>query len=150
LARRGRGALLAAACRFALGTGAIPRMHGWLPETTFERIEEPHGPLPAAAEEVLERYYTVKVGALQFCGPVFYGLPLSEGFEALALTLPVLLWVSRAFADLAPDQGLIKALSIVDDHFGFNRVLGKRRQRLSFSIMARRGELAKLIAWYSR
>src|SRR5262249_17899365 len=34
-----RLALLRAACRFALGRGAVPRLHGWLPETTFERVE---------------------------------------------------------------------------------------------------------------
>jgi hypothetical protein len=43
-----------------------------------------------------------------------------------------------------------RALSIVDDHFGFNRALASRRQWLSFRILATRGELARLIAWYSR
>jgi hypothetical protein len=44
----------------------------------------------------------------------------------------------------------MRALSIVDDHFGFNRVLASQRQRLSFRILARLGELPRLIAWYSR
>ena len=50
----------------------------------------------------------------------------------------------------AAPQAIIKALSIVDDHFGFNRVLATLRQRMSFQILARRGELPRLIAWYSR
>ena len=45
---------------------------------------------------------------------------------------------------------MTRALSIVDDHFGFNRVLGTLRQRLSFKILARRGEISRLVAWYSR
>jgi lysine-N-methylase len=147
---RGRVALLGAALRFARGRGPIPRMHGWLPEVTFEQLEQPAGQLPEEAEQVLERYYALKVGSLQFCGPAYFGLSFWEGLEALCLTYPVLMWVRRAFGDLPPAEGVVKALSIVDDHFGFNKVLAGGRQRTSFWILASQGELAKLIAWYSR
>jgi lysine-N-methylase len=150
LAKQGRVALIGAAWRFARGAGPVPAMHAWIPETTFEALEAPAGPLPAEAEELLERYYVLKVGALQFCGPAYFGVPFWEGLESLAVTLPILLWVARAFAPLPRGEAVTKALSIVDDHFGFNRVLGTARQRLSFRILARRGELARLIAWYSR
>jgi lysine-N-methylase len=151
IVRHGRVGLLFAASRFAVGRGAVPAMHGWLPENSaFEEAEKPRGLLPDAVEEILERYYVLKVGSLQFCGPAYFGLPFWEGFEALAMTFPVLLWVSRVFGRLPPVEAVTRALSIVDDHFGFNRVLATYRQRLSFSILARRGELARLIAWYSR
>jgi lysine-N-methylase len=150
LAGRGRIALLRAAWRFARGQGPVPRLHGGLPETAFEDLEKPRGPLPPAAEEVLERYYTIKVGSLQFCGPASFGLSFWEGFEALALTFPVTLWVARAFPDGPRERAVMKALTVVDDHVGFNRVLGTARQRLGFQILARGGELARLIAWYSR
>jgi lysine-N-methylase len=149
-AMHGRGSLLRAACRFALGKGPVPQMHRWMPATTFEQIEAATGALPEEAQKILERYYTIKVGALQFCGPAYFGLPFWEGLEALALTYPVLLWVSRAFKDVPRVEAVTRALSIVDDHFGFNRVLATARLRLSFSILARRGEIARLIAWYSR
>jgi lysine-N-methylase len=125
-------------------------MHRGLPETTFEQAEVARGPLPQPAEEVLERYYTLKVGSLQFCGPASFGLPLWEGFESLALTLPVILWVARLFRDSPREQAVTTALTVVDDHVGYNRVLASARQRLSFRILARSGELARLIAWYSR
>src|SRR5262249_39851473 len=64
LAAKGRLALLRAAVRFVRGRGAVPRMHGWLPETTFEKVEENSSRLTPAAEDVLERYYLVKVGSL--------------------------------------------------------------------------------------
>jgi hypothetical protein len=99
---------------------------------------------------LLERYYLLKVGALQFCGPAYFGLSFWEGLEALAVTLPVLLWLRRAYRDLSSEDALMKCLSIVDDHFGFNPVLATLRQRLGFRIMARFGDIAKLIAWYSR
>ena len=48
------------------------------------------------------------------------------------------------------EQAFLKALSIVDDHFGFNRVLASFRQRLSFAILSGTGQLERLIAWYSQ
>jgi lysine-N-methylase len=150
VARRGRLALLHAAWRFARGTGPAPRMHAGLPETTFEEIEKPRGPMPLEIEYILERYYTLKVGSLQFCGPPSFGMYFWEGFELLALTYPIVLWISRMYREGPREEAAAKALSVVDDHFGFNRILAKFRQRAGFRILARQGELAKLIAWYSR
>jgi lysine-N-methylase len=150
LAGQGRIALLWAALRFARGEGAVPRMHRWLPETTFPEVEKPRGPWPMEVESILERYYTLKLGALQFCGPASFGLPFWEGLESLALTFPVIAWVARVFSEGSREAAFLKALSIVDDHFGFNRVLRTARQRLSFRILARSGELSRLVAWYSR
>ncbi len=150
LARQGRAALINAAWRFAQGTGPVPRMHNWMPHTTFEQVEAAQCELTPAAEEILERYYLLKIGSTQFCGAASFGMSFWEGLEHLALTLPILLWVARAFSPLPPDEAIIKALSIVDDHFGFNPVLASLRQRLSFKILARRGETSRLIAWYSR
>ena len=147
---RGRVALFFAACRFTRGRGLVPRMHQHIPSVAFEELETSRGPLPIEAEEILERYYTLKVGSLQFCGAASFGLPFWEGFESLTLTMPILLWLSRAFSDRPRHQAIVEALTIVDDHVGFNPVLATRRQRLSFRILARRGELARLIAWYSR
>jgi lysine-N-methylase len=147
---RGRFVLFLAACRFSRGRGMVPRMHQEIPPITFEDLETPRGPLPVEAEEILERYYTLKVGSLQFCGAASFGLPFWEGFESLALTFPILLWLSRAYRDRPRQEAIMQALTIVDDHVGFNPVLATRRQRLSFRILARRGELARLIAWYSR
>jgi lysine-N-methylase len=150
LAAQGRIALFRAACRFAWGRGTVPRVNGLLPQTTFERIEAANGPLPPAAEEVLERYLVVKVGSLQFCGPANFGLSFWDGLESLALTVPAILWLARACADGPREAAVARAAGIVDDHFGYNRVLGLRRHRVAASILARRGELSRLIAWYSR
>jgi lysine-N-methylase len=147
---RGRVALFRAACRFTRGRGPVPRMHQEIPEVSFEDLETPRGSLPAESEDILERYYTLKVGAFQFCGAASFGMPFWEGFEALALTYPILMWLSRAYTDRPRPEAITQALTIVDDHVGFNPVLATRRQRLSFRILARRGELARLIAWYSR
>ena len=150
IARHGRLALLMAAWRFAHGDGAVPRMHNKVPETTFANIEATRSALPPAAEEVLARYYTIKVESLQFCGAANFRLPFWEGLEMLAATFPVTLWVTRALADLPPAEAVARALTIVDDHFGFNRILRSRRLRTTFRILARTGQLQNLIAWYAR
>jgi lysine-N-methylase len=150
VASRGRLALLWAAWKFARGRGTVPRVNGLLPQTTFARVEEPAGPLPAAAEEVLERYYRVKVESLQFCGPTNFGMRFWDGLESLALTFPAIMWLARAFRNGSREQAVAQAVGIVDDHFGYNRILSTARHRLTRNILARRGELERLIAWYSR
>lgn len=150
VAAGGRLALLGAAWRFAVGRGEVPRVHGLLPATTFEKLEEPGEPLSAAAEEMLERFYTVKVAGLQFCGAGQFGMAFWPGLEALALTLPVLRWWGRAFAELPAEEALARAFRVVDHNYGYSPLVGSRRQRGSWNILSRRGELVKLIAWYSR
>jgi hypothetical protein len=125
-------------------------MHAALPDAEFADAERPRGPLPLEAEAVLERYYQIKVGSLQFCGAASFGIPFWEGLEALLVTFPILLWFARLARNVPPGEALTKALTVVDDHFGFNKVLATARQRMSFQILARTGELAKLIGWYSR
>jgi lysine-N-methylase len=150
VSRHGRVALLRAAWRFARGTGEVPRVHGLLPAVTFEQLEQPVGSLTKPAEQILERYYRVKVSSFQFFGPTNFNAPLWDGLASLLLTYPATLWLSRAFADRPRDQAVSLALRIVDDNFGYNRLLGSQRQQWGARILAARGELAKLIGWYSR
>jgi lysine-N-methylase len=150
LSKLGRLTLFGAACRFALGRGPVPRMHERMPETTFEKVESSECVLSAEAEQILERCYTTKVESLSFCGAANFNIPFWEGLEMLIATFPVILWVRRAMIDRPPVEAVIQALTIVDDHFGFNRALASRRQRVSFRLLSSSGELAKLIGWYAR
>jgi len=150
LARRGRVALLGAALGFARGTGAVPRVHGLMPETTFEKLEEHPGPWSMECEELLERYYLTKLHSLQFAGPTNFRMNFWEGLESLVLTFPAIGWLSRAFADQRRIDALRLALRIVDDGFGYHPLLGSMRQRLAMRILSFRGEIPKLAAWYSR
>src|SRR5262249_38636161 len=146
---RGAGARAAAVWRFTRGTGGVPRPDARLPRATFEQLDQPAGPPPPGAERVLERYYAVKGEALQFLGPTHFGLSFSDGLDSLAMTLPVIRWLARAF-DGPRDAAVTRAVEMVDNHFGFNPLLGTRRQRTGLRILAGRGELDKLIAFYSR
>jgi hypothetical protein len=42
------------------------------------------------------------------------------------------------------------AIQLVDDHFGGNPLLGSRQVRFYLGTLAQRGELERLVAWYSR
>lgn len=148
LAAEGRLALLLAAWRFALGRGRVPRLNAHVAETTFEQVEAANRPLSSAAEQLLERYYSVKVASLQFCGSTSFGLSFWDGLEALIVTFPVIVWLARAVGERPGTEAIEHALGVVDNHIGFNHVLGSARQRLSFRILARSGELARLVAWY--
>jgi lysine-N-methylase len=149
LAAQGRWTLLGAAWRFARGRGTVPRLNAFLPETTFEQVEAMPTPRSEEAEQVLERYYSVKVASLQFAGATNFGIAFWDGLEMLAATYPAIAWLTRALAQPGI-EGLLHAISLVDDHFGFNRILGTPRQKLAFRILARTGELSRLIAWYGR
>ncbi len=142
--------LLRALVTFARGVGEVPRLHGWVPEMTFEKAELPAGPLPEDAEAVLERYYLIKVGSLQFCGPTNFRMPFLEGLESLLLTYPLMMWLRRGFTGQTATAAITRSLSIIDDNFGYHPLSGTARQRLSYRILSRTGELERLIAWYSR
>jgi lysine-N-methylase len=150
LARRGRPALLAAAWRFARGTGQVPAVHARMGAVTFEQVEAAAGPLPEAAELDLERYYLVKLESLQFCGPTNFGLGFWDGLASLVLTYPIILWLARAFPELSRPEAVRLAVRVVDDNFGFNPLLGQVRQKWALGVLRFRGELARLVAWYGR
>jgi lysine-N-methylase len=146
----GRLSSLRAGCRFLRGKGRIPRVHGDMPERLFEQAEESAGPMPAEAEALLERYYLIKLTSLQFCGAANADLPFWEGLDALYLTLPIILWLRRMLRPVSAEIALAQAISMVDHNFGYNPILRRWNHRMSIRLMARRGELDRLTAWYSR
>ena len=146
--RRRLGRVLAG-WRFVRGHGPVPRVNEFLPKTSFEELERSSGLLPEM-DETLERYYVVKLNSLQFCGPPNFDLPLWAGLESLVLTLPMILWLRRAFTDQSPVNAVQQAILLVDDHFGGNPMLGFPHIQYLLRTLAQRGELEKLVAWYSR
>ncbi len=135
--------------RFARGRGRVPRVNEFLPETSFDAVERLTG-IPPEVDETLERYYVVKLNSVQFCGPSNFDLPFWAGLDSLVLTLPMILWLARAFTDVTPVKAVEQAIQIVDDHFGGNPMLGFPHIQYLMRTMAERGEIEKLVARYSR
>ncbi|MBX9585057.1 MAG: YkgJ family cysteine cluster protein [Gemmataceae bacterium] len=142
-----------AAARFARGTGRIPKVISLIPDgARFEDAEQPAGELSRQSEALLTRSYRQKVESLQFCGPPNFGVPFWEGLVSLAVTFPAVLWLARVLAagGMEPDAAVTRALRVVDDNFGFNKLLGLGRQKFALRLLAGRGEAARLVAWYGR
>jgi lysine-N-methylase len=150
VSRHGRAALLWAAWKFASGHGRVPRLHARIPQTTFEQIEADTGPLPDASANLLERYFQVKIESGQFFGPTNFHRRFWDGLESLIFTYPAIRWLARALSDRPKEEAVALAVQIVDDNFGYNPLLGSRRQLIGMRMLARRGDLARLVAWYSR
>lgn len=150
----GRLKLFSAAMRFTRGTGQVPSLQPVFREVPFAALEEPFG-FPGESEELWTRYFRVKVQGLHFCGPAFYGLPLVEGFQDLALILPATMWIARWLAAsqersqlTAQDVG--QALAIADHHHGYSPSFATAGFRRRVRILAQLDEIPKLIRWYAR
>jgi lysine-N-methylase len=143
---------LFSAMEFARGKGYVPRVHAAIPNAKFADAEEPLGKLSDKAVSLLARWARVKVESGNFCGPTNFRLGVWDGLESLATTFPAALWLARILAvgGRPIDDAITLAVRIVDDNFGFNKLLGNARQKFALRLLATRGELSKLIAWYGR
>ncbi len=153
VASRGRWTRIRAAWRFAVGKGTVPKLHARIPATTFAAAEQPDGPMTPAMDALLTRFYLVKLESMQFAGPTNYRRSYWAGLDSLALTYPVIQWLARVLAaagSLTREDALALAVRQVDDHYGYNPQLGTARMAWGTQVLADRGEIGRLAAWYSR
>jgi lysine-N-methylase len=145
---RHRRQMLRAAWRFAWSRGRTPALRGGLEVVEFAAIERSFGPPSAAIENMLTRFFRVKIQSLHFCGRAFYDRPLIEGFRNLALLYPVILWLARWLAagqsrsDLT-GADVARAISMVDYHYSYSPYLAWRVR-----LLAHRDDISRLCAWY--
>src|SRR5208282_5838126 len=92
---RYRARMFLAMLQMAQASGRAPNLILGCNRVEFAAIEKSFGPLPSGAEATLTRFFRVKIQSVHFCGRAFYGLPLIEGFQSLALLFPVILWLGR-------------------------------------------------------
>ena len=151
----GRWQLLRAVWKFSRGRGTIPPLQAAFQPVLFESLEKPFGPLTAEQDELLTRYFLVKVQGLHFCGPAYYDVPFVEGFQSLALMFPVTLWLARWLAvgegqsQLSTDH-IARALAIADHHHGFSPALGQPAARSRVRQLAGSADIPRLILRYSQ
>ncbi|MGA2247922.1 MAG: YkgJ family cysteine cluster protein [Verrucomicrobiota bacterium] len=143
-----RWKMLEDAFRFVVASARTPAVREEFKRVEFAEIERPFGPLPAAAEALLDRYFQVKVQSLQFCGKGFHDCSLIEGFRNLALMYPVILCLSRWLAAGDGRAGLseadvLKAVSIADHQYGVAPYVAWRTR-----LLHQRDDITRLCAWY--
>jgi len=146
--------LLISALKFARGRGQIPILQDGFGVATFDQLEQPFG-MPDTAQEMLTRYFLVKVQSIHFCGRAYYGLPLVEGFLSLVLIYPAILWLARWLAVTAGRQALNiqdiqHAMTVADHHHGFSPAFGQASFRRRVRDLNRLGEIGRLVDWYGR
>lgn len=152
---RDRWRMFTSAVRLVLGRGRLPQLQERFAAAPFEVLERPFSPPTSEAEEILTRYYLVKLDGMHFLGAAYYGVPLVEGFRSLALMYPVVLWIARWLAasqdrDRLSTDDVAEALAIADHHHGYSPALGGFAARSRVRTLQQLGDVAKLIAWYSR
>lgn len=156
--RRGimdRWRLLRAALRFTRGAGLIPSLQECFAEVPFADLESSFGLLPPEFDEIFARYLRVKVQGMHFCGAAYYCVPFVEGFQSLALIVPVTLWMARWLAVSAgrrhiETQDIARALAIADHHHGYSPAFGQANFRGRVRLLAKLDDIARLTAWYGR
>jgi lysine-N-methylase len=150
-----RWRLFRAALRFTRGQGLVPPLQDRFSAVPFADLERPYGPLSPEIDEMLTRYLRVKVAGLHFCGAAYYGVPLVEGFQSLALAVAAVLWIARWLAASSARPAIsfddvAEALAIADHHHGYSPAFGQAGFRGRVRLLARLDEIARLVAWYGR
>jgi lysine-N-methylase len=146
--------LLGAMLQFARASGRVPGLIPGLKAVEFAALEKSFGALPSDAEATLTRFFRVKIQSLHFCGRAFYGLPLIEGFQNLALLFPVIVWLARWRAAAEQRFSISKAdieraISLADHHHGYSPILASAWSRQRVRLLARRDDIARLCAAFA-
>ncbi len=151
----GRWRLFRAILTFTRGTGDVPPLQERFRSVPFASLEKPFGPLEPEADEILTRYFRVKIQGLHFCGRAYYDVPFAEGFHSLALMLPVTLWLARWLAvgdgrERLSIDDISTALAVADHHHGYSPALGQAAARSRVRSLAETMDLTRLCLWYSQ
>lgn len=135
----------------ARGRGSVPPIDADCPEATFDELERPLGHLGDAVLRPVTAYFEASAASKQYAILGRRGWSVVESFQALALAHPVLLWMLRLVSgDRAPEaEDTIGVVAAIDRGQGSALLAGRRHQR-RVGHVARRGELARLVAWYAR
>ena len=152
---RGRLRMLRSALQLTSGRGTLPALQECLRPVPFEILETLFGGLPVQSEEMLTRYFRVKIQGMHFCGAAYYKIPLVEGLQSLTLVYAAVMWIARwlaagdARAELT-HQDVHTALTIADHHHGYSPAFGTWGFRRRVKNLVKMEDLQRLIVWYSR
>ncbi len=164
----GRLGLLMNGLRFTSGIGPVPHQEdprsvqtafGTKPrarsKVRFSELEHPFRGRNPEFNELMTRYFRVRIQGIHFCGAAYYDMPVIDGFRALALMYPAVLWVARlrAVQDGRSELQLPDvqaALAILDHNSGYSPVLGNVASRQRLSQLAKLQQITALCSWYSQ
>ena len=76
-------------------------------------------------------------------------MPLWAGLDSLILTLPMILWLTRAIAGVSAAAAVQQAIELVDDHFAGDQLLGLPHIQFLQRTLAQRRQVEKLVGGMS-
>ena len=141
---------------FTRGKGAIPAVRSEFGNATFADLEQPFAfEDEDTIDEILKRYFKVKVQGIHFCGPAYYNAPFVEGLRSLLLVYPAVMWFARwnAISDsrnVVTAKDIVTGMTVADHNHGYSEVLGLRSSRYRVQLLAKMKQLQPLCQWYSR
>lgn len=143
---------------FTTASGNIPAVRDEFQTATFASIEESFTFEPgdkATIDEMLTRYFRVKIQGIHFCGAAFYNIPALEGLRSLLLVYPSVMWLARWHAAGESRRTLnakdvLMALTVADHNHGYSEVFGLRTSRFRVRALATMQQIEPLSLWYSK
>jgi lysine-N-methylase len=131
--------------RVASAGGALPAVHPKFPAARVEQLERPLGALGEDVLRPLSRFFEAHALSQQYALAEPQA-PLAASFYRLAFTYPVALWMLRWLAVDRPPTGddMVEIVVALERGFVLS-ALGP-----AAGMLARSGELERMVAWYGR
>lgn len=150
----GRKKQLEAAVQLTQGKGTLPSFNEELKAIPFEALQGIQVPPTEETEEMLSRYFRVKLQGMHFCGRAYFDVPVIEGFQTLTLMFPVVMWIARwrAASDrrsIASHADVLFALTLADHQYGYSPTHSQWGSRRRVRNLVANEDLQRLIAHYA-
>ncbi|MEZ6065575.1 MAG: YkgJ family cysteine cluster protein [Planctomycetaceae bacterium] len=143
--------LLWTALRLARGGRELPGLSPEFPPLSFAALERRRDFPSFDFDEMLSRYFLVKLQGMSFCGRAYYDESLVDGFRSLALMFPVVCWLARWRAAVRGDgpvtiDDVVVALTTADHHHGYSPALGTFAAKGRLRTLHKLGDIPRFIA----
>ncbi|MEZ6124422.1 MAG: YkgJ family cysteine cluster protein [Planctomycetaceae bacterium] len=165
-----RLSLLTSALKYTAGMGTVPELAGSASvaqafgesdsadarrSVRFGDLEGEFQCRQPQIDDLMARYFRVKIQGIHFCGAANYDMTLVHGFHSLALMYPIVMWLARLRAarrgrsvvQLTDAQA---ALATADHNFSYSPALGMANAKQRVSLLAKMKQITALAGWYSR
>jgi hypothetical protein len=140
-----RWRLLRISGKFARGKGRVPQIHPGFPESTFDMLERPLGPLAPEITAPLQQFFEAHVTS-KYYAIVGHRRPFVTSYRSLVLGYPTACWLLRlAIGDREPTvSDVVDLVVALDSGHGLAAIAR------SSDLMAAGQQLERLVAWYAR
>lgn len=143
--------LIRTAWKVIRGTGRTPTIDKCFPIISMKDLEQPLGVLRPEIYLPLTRYIETNSASLMYAISDRHGWSIVESIRALAIRLPVALWMLRWLANGREPtvQDMFHIICTLDRSQGYQPLSGLNyRSRLT--MLAANGQLERLVVWYGR